>query len=135
MKRNRLALLAACASLASGQPPAVSPVFDAASVRIHKTGSVEEAGNGPWVQTSPGGVTMRNAKLVWCVGWAYDQKDWLISGPEWTTSERYDIFAKAERAVPVAQLKLMLRTLLAERFKLVLHHETKDFGCCGVGLG
>jgi uncharacterized protein (TIGR03435 family) len=69
---------------------------------------------------------MLNAKLLWCLGWAYDVKDWLISGPEWITSERYDIVAKAGRAVPVAQMKLMLRTLLVERFKLVLHHETKE---------
>ena len=130
-----LASLATYASLASGQPTPASPSFDAASVRIHKGGTVEERGSGPWIQTSPGGVTMRNAKLLWCVGWAYDQKDWLISGPEWTTSERYDIIAKTERAVPVAQLKLMLRTLLVERFKLVLHHETKEFSVAVLVLG
>jgi uncharacterized protein (TIGR03435 family) len=128
MKRtNWLALLAISASLASGQPAAVSPAFDAASVKIHAAGAAEEGGNGPWIQTSPGSVTMRNAKLLWCLGWAYDVKDWLISGPEWTNSERYDIVAKAERAVSVAQLKLMLRALLVERFKLLLHHETKEF--------
>jgi uncharacterized protein (TIGR03435 family) len=136
MKRtNWLALLATSASLASGQSTAVSPSFDTASVRIHKAGSVEEGRNGPWIQTSPGGVTIRNVKLLWCLGWAYDQKDWLISGPEWITSERYDIVAKTERAVPVAQLKLMLRTLLVERFKLVLHHETREFTVAVLVLG
>ena len=136
MKRaNWLALLATSASLASGQPMPVSPAFDAASVRIHRAGSVEEGGNGPWIQTSPGGVTMRNAKLLWSLGWAFDAKDWLISGPDWINSERYDIVAKTERAVPVAQLKLMLRTLLVERFKLVLHHETKEFGVAVLVLG
>src|SRR5713226_4598373 len=101
-------------------------VFDAASVRIHKAG-VEEARNGPWAQTTPAGVTMRNAKLLWCLGWAYDQKDWLISGPEWINSERYDIVAKAAGPVPVAELKRMMQVLLTDRFKLALHRETKDF--------
>jgi uncharacterized protein (TIGR03435 family) len=135
MNLNRLLLLGAFAGLALAQSPAGSPVFDAASVRIHKAGGPEEGGPGSWVQTSPGGVTMRNAKLVWCVGWAYDQKDWLISGPEWITSERYDIFARTERAAPLAELKLMLRTLLTERFRLVLHHETKDFAVAVLVLG
>ena len=133
--RNWLAMLATSASLASGQPSQVLPAFVAASVRMHKTESVEEVRNGPWVQTSPGGVTMRNAKLLWSLGWAYDTKDWLISGPEWINSERYDIIAKTERPVPVAQLKLMLRTLLTERFRLVLHHKTKEVAVAVLVLG
>jgi uncharacterized protein (TIGR03435 family) len=134
-RRNWLALLATSASVASGQPTPVLPAFDAASVRIHKAESAEEVRNGPWIQTSPGGVTMRNAKLLWSVGWAFDAKDWLISGPEWINSERYDIVAKTERAVSVAQLKLMLQTLLVERFNLVLHHETKELPVAVLVLG
>src|SRR5262245_2354664 len=133
--RNWLALLATSASLAPGQPMLALPTFDTASVRIHKAESIEEVRNGPWIQPSPGGVTMRNAKLLWCLSWAFDAKDWLISGPEWINSERYDIVAKTERAVPVAQLKLMSRTLLVERFKLVLHHETKEFPVVVLVLG
>jgi hypothetical protein len=59
-----LAILATSASLASGQPAAISSVLDVASVRLHKATNVEEGGNGSWLQTSGGGVTMRNAKLV-----------------------------------------------------------------------
>jgi uncharacterized protein (TIGR03435 family) len=125
------AALALSVSLAaSGQP-----AFDAASVKIHTAGSAEEPRNGPWVQTSPGGVTMRNAKLVWCLGWAYDLREWLISGPDWINSDRYDIVAKTAGPVPVAQLKLMLRTLLADRFKLELHRETKELPVAVLVLG
>ncbi len=112
-----------------------SKVFDAASVRIHKAVATDDPRPGPWLQTSPGGVTIRNAKLLWCLGWAYDKKDWLISGPDWISSDRYDILAKAEGPAPVAQLKRMLQTLLTERFKLALHHETKELPVAVLVLG
>ena len=128
MKHTVLLLaLAISTLLAFGQPGAAPPAFEVASVRIHKAASAEEPGNGRWMQTSPGGLTIRNAKLLWCLGWAYDERDWLILGPEWINSERYDIVAKTGGAVPLSQLKLMLQTLLVERFKLVLHRETKEF--------
>jgi uncharacterized protein (TIGR03435 family) len=50
----------------------------------------------------------------------------LTGTPGWVETERYDIDAKADRAVPDDQLMLMLRTLLADRFKLTLHHEAKE---------
>jgi uncharacterized protein (TIGR03435 family) len=102
------------------------PGFDAVSVKMHTAGSAEEPRNGPWVQTSPGGVTMRNARLVWCLGWAYGLPDSLISGPDWINSERYDIAAKTAGPVPVGQLKTMMQALLTERFKLVLRRETRE---------
>lgn len=127
---KRLILFAALAVFESsalfGQPASAPPAFDAASVRTHTAGSAEESRIGPWIQTSPIGVTIRNAKVLWCLAWAYDTKDWLISGPDWMDSERYDIVAKMAGPVPVAQLKLMLQTLLVDRFKLALHHETKE---------
>jgi uncharacterized protein (TIGR03435 family) len=42
-------------------------------------------------------------------------------------SERYDVTAKAEDGASARdQLQLMTRTLLEDRFKLILHHETKE---------
>lgn len=77
---------------------------------------------------------MRNVRLRSCVKWAYDVKEYQISGPAWLGSAgwlgsdlgRYDIEAKAAAGTPVAELRLMLQSLLAERFKLALHRETKD---------
>jgi uncharacterized protein (TIGR03435 family) len=51
--------------------------------------------------------------------------DWLGAGFEALTAPRYDILAKAPPDTPVAQLRLMLQTLLAERFHLALHRETR----------
>jgi uncharacterized protein (TIGR03435 family) len=58
---------------------------------------------------------------------AYDVKDFQISGgPGWANSEPYDIVAKAEGNATRPQLRLMLRALLEDRFKLSLRHETKE---------
>jgi uncharacterized protein (TIGR03435 family) len=53
-------------------------------------------------------------------------KDSQVSAPGWLETERYDIVAKAGDAAMPAQLRLMLRTLLAERFQLKLHSETRQ---------
>jgi uncharacterized protein (TIGR03435 family) len=73
------------------------------------------------------------------VGMAYGiQHSWLIQGaPSWLNSEKFDIQAKANRAVNNDLAKLsreqgspmkrrMLQALLADRFKLTIHRETKD---------
>jgi uncharacterized protein (TIGR03435 family) len=48
-------------------------------------------------------------------------------GPAWLDTERYDIVAKAQSAdADYGQIKEMMRSLLADRFKLVVHRETQD---------
>ena len=63
---------------------------------------------------------------------AYSVPDFVISGgPRWRDSDRYNIEAKAGSPLPPwpdsnAQLSLMLQSLLEDRFKLVLHRETRE---------
>lgn len=47
-------------------------------------------------------------------------------GPKWVESDRYDIFAKADGEIVPAERGPMLLALLADRFKLASHHESKD---------
>jgi uncharacterized protein (TIGR03435 family) len=51
----------------------------------------------------------------------------MSRGPKWIDEDRFDVIAKAGAGTPhsVAQKQLMLRTLLAQRFKLAVHHETR----------
>ena len=71
----------------------------------------------PW----PGHFTMRNVPLRHAILWAYDLKDYQVSGPEWIkVDERYDIVAKAASPVPEGQVRLMLQSLLTDRFQMKL---------------
>jgi uncharacterized protein (TIGR03435 family) len=50
----------------------------------------------------------------------------MAGGPDWAGSGFYQIEAKADPAASTDQMRLMLQTLLEERFKLKTHHETRD---------
>ena len=50
----------------------------------------------------------------------------IVGGPSWIESTRYDIRAKGEGNPSADTLRLMLRSLLAERFMLRVHSETRD---------
>ena len=51
----------------------------------------------------------------------------MVSGPDWTASERFDISATLPTGSTPAQLPEMLQALLADRFHLKLHKEKKEF--------
>ena len=77
--------------------------------------------------TAPGGRFKASATtLKFLMEWAYGiQPSQHSGGTSWMETERYDIAAKAEGNATDDQMKVMTQTLLAERFKLVSHHETK----------
>jgi len=58
----------------------------------------------------------------------------LVNAPEWLTTERVDLVAKAESPVPVSEVQQMLQPLLAERFKLVVHHEMREMDALALVL-
>jgi uncharacterized protein (TIGR03435 family) len=77
----------------------------------------------------PGGerYRARNIPLPWLVSSAYGVPLRQISGlPQAFANESYDIEAKVEHPVNSAQMKAMLRTLLEDRFKLVVRRETRE---------
>jgi uncharacterized protein (TIGR03435 family) len=104
------------------------PAFDVASIRASQGGK-GEGSRRENIQASPGSLNMRNVSLKSAIRWAYHVMDYQISGPDWLGFERYDIAAKAAGPAAEDQLRLMLQSLLAERFKLTLHRETKELPC------
>jgi uncharacterized protein (TIGR03435 family) len=58
---------------------------------------------------------------------AYDLKAYQISGPGWLEMERYEIAAKVPAGATKEQVNVMWQNLLAERFGVKLHHESKEF--------
>jgi uncharacterized protein (TIGR03435 family) len=58
---------------------------------------------------------------------AYNVRDFQIQNlPSWGTSEKYEVIAKARDNATFEQMRPMLRSLLADRFQLALHRETRE---------
>jgi bla regulator protein BlaR1 len=126
--RKQLLLTAGFAALAciaaSGQDKA-KPAFEVASIKPAKPGQ-----RGMRVEFDPGGrFVASNMSLRFLIQQAYGIKDFQIVGaPAWAGSEHYDIVAKPESGVELGRdsLRPMMEALLVERFKLVVHRETKE---------
>ena len=75
-----------------------------------------------------GRLNIEAAELRQIVGLAYAvQRIRVLGGPGWADSDQFDIAAKADSAdVTRDEIRGMLQALLAERFKLVVHRETKE---------
>jgi uncharacterized protein (TIGR03435 family) len=127
MEMNRfmpVSVFILCVGVAESQ---VGPQFEVASVKVSQVaarggeGSTREA-----VEFTPTSLSMRNVTLRTCVRWAYDVKEFQIVAPGRLTTGRYDILAKTSDPASGDRLRLMLRALLGERFKLTLHREVKE---------
>ena len=114
MRPIALMLMSAMASYAQ------APVFEVASIKPNTTGrrmSVESSGDR---------FTAFDIGLGPLVLMAYDLNVRQISGLDHAFGDRYDIVAKAEHRVRSAELRQMLQSLLADRFKLQVHWETRE---------
>jgi uncharacterized protein (TIGR03435 family) len=120
-----LTLLLPCAAL--GQ--ASAPSFDVASIKPNHEVRAREGPGPPQldaIHVEPNGVTMRGVSLMSCIRWAFEVSAAQVSGPEWLRSEHFDIAAKAAGPGSDAELRRMFQGLLADRFKLAFHRETKQ---------
>jgi uncharacterized protein (TIGR03435 family) len=96
--------------------------FEVASIRP----SLDPPGSVAGIFESKGRISAKNVTLKRCVRGAYNVPEpQIIAGPKWADQDRYDIEAKATVPAGDHDLMLMLQTLLADRFKLVLHRERR----------
>jgi bla regulator protein blaR1 len=123
------------------QTPAPGPSFEVASIKPNNSGD-----GRVMMGNQPGRFTATNVTLRMLIRNAYQLQDFQISGgPGWLNSDHFDIVAKIDPAVQESinaarggigpatapgqrpnPLQLMIRSLLAERFKLAVHTETKE---------
>jgi len=75
----------------------------------------------------PGHITSSNMTLKALLVNAYGVQPYQINGPAWLDTERYDIIAKVPLETTKEQIAVMWQNLLAERFGVVLHHESREF--------
>jgi len=116
-----------------------APAFEVASITPCKPGTPEPPGEhmGMVQFTAPGGRFRASAtSLKFLLEWAYGiQPSQHSAGPSWMDTDRYDVVAKAEGNPSDDQMKLMVQTLLADRFKLKLHRESKEVSAYVLTIG
>ncbi len=108
---------------------AAVPRFEVASVKPSNPDGVDPLGLPMRLQPTPGRFIVSNASLRFLVRHAYGPLfDFqIIGGPDWQRSRRFDIHAKAgNAAADMDAMVPMLRTLLAERYQLKVHTETRE---------
>jgi uncharacterized protein (TIGR03435 family) len=116
--------LALASSVAVGQAPPTAPAFDVASVKPSQRFVGPDYNNQ--LTYSPTGVTARNVTLQRLVAETYHLQLNQVLGPSWLGKNEYDIDARAAGAGTREQMALMLRSLVAERFKLTQHSEMRE---------
>jgi len=125
--------LTLCGFVALAQPPAPPPAFDIADVHVsahvinpYMRGGVLRGGR----------YDVRTANMLELISNAYSvQSEKVQGGPSWLETDYYDISAKAPINTPPDTVKRMLQTLLAERFQLKVHTDTKPMPALGLVLG
>jgi len=111
--------------LFSQQPQ--EPAFEVASVKPSAAGAGRAGRKGGPGAADPGLFTAHNRTLKALILMAYDVPDYQLSGgPAWTETDRFDVDARPPEAASRERMMLMLRTLLADRFQLRFHRETKS---------
>jgi len=107
------------------------PRFDVASVKPTQHGRNGEGLSISYdpEMPSPGSFRVINNSLEELIRWAYRIKHYQIVGPPWLNddSASFDIEAKMDPTTSRAQVRLMVQSLLEDRFRLAFHRETRTF--------
>ncbi len=92
---------------------------------------------GQWREAKAGAdrIDFPFATLRYCIAFSYRVKEYQVSGPAWLGTQQYAILAKGPEGTRHDQLPEMMQALLAERFKLQVHHETKEFNVVVLAVG
>jgi uncharacterized protein (TIGR03435 family) len=111
---------------AQGTPRAdQKPTFEVVSVKLNP----EKVGRERWRLTSSSGRLSAGYITVQSLIWnAYGGilRSQVMNAPSWTDSDHFDVEATGSPITSAQQLQSSLQALLADRFKLVVHHETRD---------
>ena len=134
MARHLAAPVAATLVAAALVTPAAQtdtrPAFAVATIKYNRTGDAAQS-----MRLQPGGrIVVTNQPLRRLIIFAYSlQPQQLAGGPSWLDSDRFDIVAQAEGNIsptppggPPGPAQLMMQRLLAERFGLVVHTESRE---------
>ena len=134
MRAIRSAILGVVASaVLLAQTAPVRPEFEVASIKPSATVPLAEKVH-VGVQIDGAQVHCTYLSLKDYIRIAYQMKEYQITGPEWLASQRFDIHAKLPEGGR-GQFRDMLQNLLADRFAVKMHRDSKEFPVFGVVVG
>jgi uncharacterized protein (TIGR03435 family) len=136
MHTIRCVLLTALSSFAVfSQTSTPRPEFDVASVKpsVESANAMANVSRGLHIDGAM--VNFNGMPLKWYIHFAYTVKEGQVSGPDWLASERFDIVAKLPDGATREQIPAMMQALLADRFKLTLHRDSKEFPVYALTVG
>lgn len=120
----------------SADPPEAAPQFEVAAIHLHEPQPHEH--NSIWSSPFDGNFKAENMSVVMLMQWAYDIPDTrILDVPGWARSTFFNINAEAGPAADQRLSKMssdagrkvkerMVQALLADRFKLATHTETRE---------
>ena len=121
MMRAALAMVGMSVIGLLAQEPQRPLTLDVTSVKPNTSG--EQGGSS---KAQPGRYVGVNVTLKRVAGLAYRPAQEFIGGPDWIDIDRFDIEGSVEGTPNQEQMQEMLRSLLADRFKLAVHRETRQ---------
>ncbi len=133
MKLTVLCVFLAAGAAAFAQPAPSKLSFEVASIKPSEPSPANQIRIG--MGADAGVLRYTNVSLKDCMRVGFRVKDFQIEGPDWLDSTRFDIVGKLPAGSAQDQIPEMLQSLLADRFKLTLHRETKDHAIYALIVG
>ncbi len=129
MKALRCRFFFAVASLAAAQPK-----FDVASIKAHPGPINFSRDPSPRGHAVTGTASTLLDLITTAYGVRYDQ---IAGAPGWAGNDHYDLAAKAEGEGQLSpeEFQQMMQSLLADRFQLVIHRETREIPAYALVIG
>jgi uncharacterized protein (TIGR03435 family) len=124
-----------CAAFAQAPP---APAFEVASIRPATMPTPAQIASGQahlGMNVDAARVDIGSLSLADLIRVAYNVKQYQIQGPDWMSSERFDVVAKLPEGASKEQVPQMLQALLAERFQLKAHRESKEHSVYALVVG
>ena len=120
-----LYFMLSCCPFVFGQQPSGKIEFEVASIKPSQPLPMGQM--RIMMNADAGMLRYSNVSLKDCIRVAYRVKDFQVQGADWIGSTHFDIQAKLPEGLSKDQIPEMLQSLLAERFKLALHRDRKEY--------
>jgi uncharacterized protein (TIGR03435 family) len=110
---------------ASAQTPSTDLSFEVATIKPVDPSHPFNPGHF-WAHVNPAGASYWSMTPNYLIEYAYDVEPFQVTGPEWTSRDRFDIEARFTEGADKKDDRRMLQALLKDRFKLAFHIEKRE---------